>query len=142
MEDILELYAEPYARPRPVVCYDELPVLWSDQVETIFLRAGESDFNLPAGWDPGAAPADMTLFAASLADQSNRFQRRTLGGGFSLVLPENLEFSAGYDRLTKKGRFFENGTMGLTGGNPRSVALNERFDYSTDLWATALGYTI
>jgi MtrB/PioB family decaheme-associated outer membrane protein len=122
--------------------YDELPVLWNDPVETIFFRSGESDFVLPPGWDPGAAPADMTLFGASLADQSNRFQRRTLGGGFSVVLPENLDFSAGYDRVTKKGRFFEYGTMGLTGGNPRSVALNERFDYSTDLWAAALGYTV
>lgn len=26
MEDVLDLYAEPYARGRPVVCFDELPV--------------------------------------------------------------------------------------------------------------------
>ena len=26
MEDVLDLYAEPYARARPVVCFDELPV--------------------------------------------------------------------------------------------------------------------
>src|SRR5262245_13760943 len=122
--------------------FDELPVLWSDEVQTIFFKEGDSDFSLPAGWVPGATPADMTLFGTSLRDQSSRFRRRTVGGGFSVVLPESLDFDAGYDRQRKKGRYFENGTMGLTGGNPRSVALNERFDYTTDLWETALRYAI
>ena len=32
--------------------------------------------------------------------------------------------------------------MGLTGGNPRSVTLNDRVDYTTDLWKTALDYAV
>jgi MtrB/PioB family decaheme-associated outer membrane protein len=118
--------------------FDEIPKLWSNNVRTIFFKDGDSDFRLPVPWDPGTAPASMDLFGASLHGANSRFLRRTLGGGFSVVLPEDVEFITSFDRQTKKGRYFEGATMGLTGGNPRAVALNERVDYSTDLWETAL----
>ena len=34
MEDVLDLYAEPYDRRRPVVCFDELPVQLVSEVRT------------------------------------------------------------------------------------------------------------
>ena len=122
--------------------FDELPKRWTDSAQTFFSLDGNSSFALPPGWVAGQNSAGMTQLTADLQSQSSRFLRQTLDGGFSLALPENLDFSASFADQTKNGRYLEGAVMGLTGGNPRSVTLNDRVDYTTDLWKTALDYAV
>ena len=125
--------------------YDELPVYKTQTAQTFFLDAGSSNLTLPPGWVAGGR-ADVpfpgqvtppgpypTAFQTSINDNLREtdigWKRRKLGGGFSLVLPAELEFAANYSYETKQGDKLIGSTFGTNGGNPRSVIIPERIDY-------------
>jgi len=120
--------------------FDQIPKYWNEFGRIPFFKQGDSAFVLPPGWVPGQNAAGMPLLASSLHEVESRSMRRIFGGGLSAVLPENLEGSAAYERQQKWGRLYQGAAMGLTGGNPRAVALPERIDETTHTWETALRY--
>jgi MtrB/PioB family decaheme-associated outer membrane protein len=129
--------------------FDEIPKYWNEQGRTFFLKQGDSAFILPSGWNPGDRPSGtptdpdgMPLLNSSLRDVDSRYMRETFGGGFSVVLPENLDYSAAYAHQDQWGRYWTGATMGLTGGNPRAVTLPERVDQTTHNWESVLQYAI
>jgi MtrB/PioB family decaheme-associated outer membrane protein len=111
--------------------FDEIPKYQTDSAFSPYLNTGSSVLTLPPGWDPGSnpSPAQMTTLQASLRELNLAHQRRTLGGGGSLVLSKNLDFDASYRRQTKKGEKLTAGMFGRTGGNPRSIIIPEPIDY-------------
>jgi len=132
--------------------YNQLPVYKTQSASTFFLGNGSSNLTLPPGWVAGARgdtplPGDTgypTAFQSSINDNLDQkdigWQRRKLGGGFSVVLPSNMEFTAGYSYETKKGEKLIGSEIGINGGNPRAVIIPERIDYQTHQINSALRY--
>jgi MtrB/PioB family decaheme-associated outer membrane protein len=132
--------------------FDQIPKYWNEEGSTFFFKQGDSLFTLPPAcpggvpapgcWVAGQNTAGMTSLNSNLRDVDSRYMRETFGGGISTVLPEHLDFSAAYEHQEQWGRYWTGATMGLTGGNPRSVTLPERVDQTTQNWETALRYAV
>ena len=122
--------------------FDQIPKYWNEEGRIPFFKAGDSDFVLPAGWVAGQNAAGMPLLNSSLREVDSRYLRETIGGGVSAVLPEGIDFSASYQHQNRQGRYYTGDTMGVGGGNPRSVTLPERVDETTQTWETALRWAI
>jgi MtrB/PioB family decaheme-associated outer membrane protein len=125
--------------------YDQLPVFDSETAKTIFLRDGSPrNLVLPPGWMPGPRddqPGDLQdSIDANMRLLDVDWNRRRIGGGFSLVLPSNLEFDARYDYEKKNGNKLLGALIGVSGGNPRSVIIPEPIDYVTQQFDAALTY--
>lgn len=132
--------------------FDELPVYKTRTASTFFLGVGSSDLTLPPGWVAGGradvpipgAPGYPTTFQTSIDDNLELtnigWQRRKLGGGFTVVLPAEMEFVANYSYETKRGEKLLGSTFGLSGGDPRSVILPARIDYHTQQMDGTLRY--
>jgi MtrB/PioB family decaheme-associated outer membrane protein len=132
--------------------YDQLPVYKTRTAQIFFLGVGDSNLTLPPGWVAGdradtpipGAPGFPTAFQTSIQDNLEEtnigWQRRKYGGGFSMVLPADLEFAAHYSYETKKGRKLIGSAFGLGGGDPRSVILPEEINYATQEIEGALRY--
>ena len=135
--------------------FDELPVYKTRSAETFFLGVGGSHLRLPPGWVAGTRadsplpgqitpPAYPTAFQTSIENNLDSmhigWQRRKLGGGFSMVLPAELEFDAHYSYETKRGEKLLGSTFGTSGGNPRAVIIPERIEYNTQQIDGALRY--
>jgi len=133
--------------------FDELPVYKTRTAQSFFLGVGTSNLTLPPGWVAGAradtpipgAPGNPTAFQTSIEDNLEvtniGYQRRKLGGAFSMVLPADMEFAAHYSYETKKGEKLLGSAFGLNGGDPRSVILPARVDYHTQQFDGALRYS-
>jgi MtrB/PioB family decaheme-associated outer membrane protein len=121
--------------------YDQLPVYQSETARTFFLNAGETNQLLPPGWVPGSNDlTEMTALQASLRQVDVDWNRRRIGGGFSFVLPAKLSLDGRYDYELKKGTKLMGATMGLSGGNPRSLINWEPLEYVTQNFETNLRY--
>jgi MtrB/PioB family decaheme-associated outer membrane protein len=118
--------------------FDQIPKYWNEKGRIPFFKQGDSAFVLPPGWVPGQNAAGMPLLDSSLHDVDSRSMRRIFGGGLSGVLRENLEASASYEHQEKWGHLYQGAAFGVSGGNPRAVALPERIDQTTHNWETAL----
>lgn len=132
--------------------YDQLPVYKTWSAQSFFLGKGTSNLTLPPGWIAGGradipipgAPGYPTAFQTSIDDNLQEthigWQRRKFGGGFSVVLPADLEFKSHYSYETKKGTKLVGSTFGTNGGNPRSVLLPEEIDYTIQTIDSSLTY--
>jgi MtrB/PioB family decaheme-associated outer membrane protein len=132
--------------------FDELPVYKTETAESFFMRSGDSSFVLPPGWVAGGradtpVPGGIgypTAFQTSILENTTEreidWDRRKIGGDFSLVLPANLEFDANYVYETKKGRKLMGAVIGENGGDPRAVIIPEPLDYNTQQFGGGLSY--
>jgi MtrB/PioB family decaheme-associated outer membrane protein len=132
--------------------FDELPVYKTRTANSFFLGVGTSELTLPAGWVAGGradtplpgAPGFPTAFQTSIQDnvdlENIGWQRRKLGGGVSVVLPADLEFTAGYSYETRHGERLIGSVFGTSGGDPRAVIHPGRIDYHTQQIDAALRY--
>lgn len=132
--------------------YDQVPKFQSDRGREFFGGGGGAYLTLPAGWVGANAPSGMTQLGASLTDLEVEHERRTLGGGFKLMLGPNWKLHARYDSLTKKGTKSTAALIAASGGNPRAALVPEPIDfgirdldldleYATPAGQFKLGYT-
>ncbi|MBW2244625.1 MAG: MtrB/PioB family decaheme-associated outer membrane protein [Deltaproteobacteria bacterium] len=111
--------------------FRELPKFRNADVWTPYLGAGGSHLTLPPDWVAGQGTSGFLNLEQSLRRKEIKHRRRNAGGGFSLVLPWDLELVARYNRETKEGRKLTSAIIGSNGGNPRAAIVPEEIDQDT-----------
>ena len=111
--------------------YVELPVFFHQQGSTPFEGVGSERLQLPAGWVPGATTASMAQLLPSLSPFTPGAERRRLGLGLERWLSERWDSALRVSQEHKQGMQVLAGTVGNTGGNPRSAFLPTPVDYRT-----------
>jgi MtrB/PioB family decaheme-associated outer membrane protein len=123
--------------------YDQIPHYQTESARTFFLGAGGSYLMLPPGWVAGTA-ANAPPLSNEINAWSRPFevqlQRRRLGGGLDVVLPENFAADAQFSREWRDGTKLTGTVIGNSGGNPRSSIVPQPVDYVTDQGKGDLSY--
>lgn len=111
--------------------FSQLPKVWADDVWSPYRGFGNPNLALPPGWVPSDSTAGFLSLDGDLRRHRSEHLRRDLGGGFSLLLPFDLELAARYNRETREGRKLTSALIGSSGGNPRAAIVAEPIDYRT-----------
>jgi len=111
--------------------FAQLPKLWTDDVWSPYRGFGGPYLELPPGWVASDSTAGFLSLGGDLRRHDIEQLRRDLGGGFSLLLPFDLELQARYNRETREGRKLTSALIGSSGGNPRAAIVAEPIDYET-----------
>jgi MtrB/PioB family decaheme-associated outer membrane protein len=126
--------------------YDEIPKYQTDTAQTFMSNAGASFLTLPStcgpadvppGFPVGSSSPDPACFYGNEIDH----KRRTAGGEFSLILPNNFDFDASYQRQRKKGEKLTSTMIGNSWGGGGSQIVPEPLKYTTHQIDSHLRYT-
>jgi len=120
--------------------YLETPKLISNNSKTIFDGAGGANLTLPAGFVTGAQTINFTNLADHRKDVELRLERKTGRVGFAHSIG-NTDVSLSFERESKDGIKYIGGTLGISGGNTRSVGLPEPVDYTTNTLRFSAAHT-
>ena len=122
------------------ISYSETPRLISNNSRTPFTNPGSSNLTLPAGFVKADNTTLMTNLTASRRDVELRLDREEWRFGFSRQLGRDYALSIDYRHEEKEGLKSIGGTLGISGGNTRSIVLPEPVDYKTDEIRAAVSY--
>ena len=121
--------------------YDEIPRRRSDSYQTPFLGAGSANLTLPAGFVRGADTGAMSTLASGMQPYGVQVKRQRSEIGVSYWLSREWELRAGLRNDDSDGAKLRGAEFGSNGGNPRSVALPEPIDSSTQLIDASLAFS-
>ncbi|HZX49504.1 MAG TPA: MtrB/PioB family decaheme-associated outer membrane protein [Nitrospirota bacterium] len=130
-----------YGRYRMFLNYDQFPRLISNTARTPFEGAGGRNLTLPAGFVKGATTPAMTTLESSNREVDLETEQLSKGLGFSMNLGHFMDFQISFKRSEKDGTKFLGGTLGISGGNTRSIVLPMPLNYISDDLSAALAYS-
>lgn len=121
--------------------FDQIPRLYSDSYQTLFLGAGSANLTLPAGFVRGADTVAMSTLGASMRAFDVAVTRKRSEIGLNYSLTREWELRAGLRFDDRDGTKLRGAEFGSNGGNPRSVLLPEPIDSSTQLIDLSLAFS-
>lgn len=121
--------------------FDQIPHLISNNSKTPLDGAGGANLTLPAGFVQGATTPAMTNLSNNIKDVRLEIKRSNLEAGFSKTFGSDIDFNISFEQQKEEGTKSLGGTLGLNGGNTRSIVLPEPVDYTNNVLRTSIAYT-